>query len=146
MKRTATGKIAGGVALTAVAMASVVGFATAAEEKKSSYSPVVIKEEFAAVMARLKGEKPAVMGRQQALLETRYDLSNKPAQGVNMSGGKPVQQGVRAKLPRGVSWDMLAKTPPEAIREKGVFPAAFLPLPHPKHPEGGLVFPEFHIK
>lgn len=146
MKRTATGKIAARVALTAVAMASVVGFASAAEEKKSSYSPVVIKEAFAAVMARLKGEKPAAMRRQQALLETRYDLSNKPAQGVSMSGGKPVQQGVRAKLPRGVSWDMLAQTPPEEIREKGLFPAAFLPLPHPKHAEGGMVFPEFHIK
>ena len=35
---------------------------------------------------------------------------------------------------------------PEAIREKGLFPAAFLPLPHPKHAEGGMVFPEFHIK
>ena len=105
MKRTATGKVAGGVALTAVAMASVVGLATAAEEKKSSYSPVVIKEEFAATMARLKGEKPAAMRRQKDLLETRYDLSNRPAQGVSMSGGKPVQQGVRARLPKGASWD-----------------------------------------
>jgi cytochrome c peroxidase len=146
MKRTATGKIAGGVALTAVAMASVVGFATAAEEKKSSYSPVVIKEEFAAVMARLKGEKSPAMRRQKDLLETRYDLSNRPAQGVNMSGGKPVQQGVRAKLPKGASWDGLAQMTPEEIREKGLFPAAFLPLPHPKHAEGGMVFPEFHIK
>jgi cytochrome c peroxidase len=146
MKRTATGKIAGSVALTAVAMASVVGFATAAEEKKSSYSPVVIKEEFAAVMARLKGEKPAAMGRQKALLETRYDLTNRPAQGVSMSGGKPVQQGIRARLPKGANWDGLAQMSPEEIREKGLFPAAFLPLPHPKHAEGGMVFPEFHIK
>ncbi|MBW8371904.1 MAG: cytochrome B6 [Thiobacillus sp.] len=146
MKRTATGKIAGGVALTAVAMASVAGLATAAEEKKSSYSPVVIKEEFASTMARLKGEKPTAMGRQKALLETRYDLSNKPAQGVSMSGGKPVQQGVRARLPKGASWDGLAQMSPEEIREKGLFPAAFLPLPHPKHTEGGMVFPEFHIK
>ncbi len=146
MKRTAPGKIAGSVALTAVAMASVVGFATAAEEKKSSYSPVVIKEEFASTMARLKGEKPAAMRRQKDLLETRYDLSNRPAQGVTMSGGKPVQQGVRAKLPKGASWDGLAQMTPEEIREKGHFPAAFMPLPHPKHAEGGMVFPEFHIK
>ena len=31
------------------------------------------------------------------------------------------------------------------IREKNLFPAGFLPLPHPNHPEGGLVFPKFHI-
>ncbi|MCL5059381.1 MAG: cytochrome B6 [Candidatus Thermoplasmatota archaeon] len=127
-------------------MASVVTFATAAEEKKSSYAPVDINEDFASIMARLKGEKPAAMQRQRALLEARYDLSNRPAQGIRMSGGKPVQQGVRAKLPKGVTWDMLAQTPPEEIREKGFFPAAFLPLPHPKHAEGGMVFPEFHIK
>jgi cytochrome c peroxidase len=29
--------------------------------------------------------------------------------------------------------------------EKGQFPQAFLPLPHPNHPEGGMVFPKFHI-
>lgn len=146
MKHKTSGKIAGGLVLAAAAMASVVTFATAAEEKKSSYAPVDINEDFASIMARLKGEKPAAMQRQRALLEARYDLSNRPAQGIRMSGGKPVQQGVRAKLPKGVTWDMLAQTPPEEIREKGFFPAAFLPLPHPKHAEGGMVFPEFHIK
>ncbi|MCH7526981.1 MAG: hypothetical protein IID39_06060 [Planctomycetes bacterium] len=34
---------------------------------------------------------------------------------------------------------------PEQIREKGVFPKGFLPLPHPNHPEGGMVFPKHHI-
>jgi cytochrome c peroxidase len=34
---------------------------------------------------------------------------------------------------------------PEEVREKGVFPAGFFPLPHPNHPEGGMVFPTFHI-
>ena len=34
---------------------------------------------------------------------------------------------------------------PEEIREKGLFPAGFLPLPHPNHPEGGMLFPKFHI-
>ena len=28
---------------------------------------------------------------------------------------------------------------------KGVFPAGFMPLPHPNHPEGGMLFPKFHI-
>ncbi len=34
---------------------------------------------------------------------------------------------------------------PEEIREKDAFPAGFLPLPHPNHPEGGMLFPKFHI-
>jgi cytochrome c peroxidase len=31
------------------------------------------------------------------------------------------------------------------IRAKGLFPAGFMPLPHPNHPEGGMLFPKFHI-
>jgi cytochrome c peroxidase len=33
----------------------------------------------------------------------------------------------------------------EEIREKDLWPQGFLPLPHPNHPEGGMVFPKFHI-
>jgi cytochrome c peroxidase len=35
---------------------------------------------------------------------------------------------------------------PEEIREKDSFPAGFFPLPHPNHPEGGMLFPKFHIE
>ena len=62
-----------------------------------------------------------------------------------MSRGKAVQEGVRVKLPRGVTWESLAAMSPEAIRDRGLFPAGFMPLPHPNHPEGGMVFPKFHI-
>jgi cytochrome c peroxidase len=79
------------------------------------------------------------------LLAMRYDLSNRPAQGVTMSRGKAIQEGVRAKLPQGVTWAQLAAMSPEEVREKNLFPAGFLPLPHPNHPEGGMVFPKFHI-
>src|SRR5260370_1359697 len=34
---------------------------------------------------------------------------------------------------------------PEQIREQDVFPKGFYPLPHPKHQEGGFVFPRFLI-
>jgi cytochrome c peroxidase len=34
---------------------------------------------------------------------------------------------------------------PADIRENSLWPAGFLPLPHPNHPEGGMVFPKFHI-
>ena len=33
----------------------------------------------------------------------------------------------------------------EQIREKNVFPKGFYPLPHPNHPEGGMLFPKFEI-
>src|SRR5437660_2253742 len=32
------------------------------------------------------------------------------------------------------------------IRDKGIFPKGFLPLPHPKHEVGGMVFPQQEIK
>src|SRR4030095_2707146 len=35
--------------------------------------------------------------------------------------------------------------PPGEIQGKDRFPEAFLPLPHPNHPEGGMLFPKFHI-
>ena len=96
-------------------------------------------------MKKMSAAKPEVMKRQMSLLEQRYDLSNKPASGVTMSKGKPVQGGVRVKLPSGVTWDQLAGMTPDEIRTKKVFPAGLLPLPHPNHQEGGMVFPKFHI-
>jgi len=125
---------------------SISTFAQSPLKGESSYSPVVIKESFEAIMARMKAAKPAVMKRQMDLLNERYDLSNRPASGVTMSRGKPVQEGVRAKLPAGMIWENLAGMSPEEIREKDFFPAGFFPLPHPNHPEGGMLFPKFHIE
>jgi cytochrome c peroxidase len=79
------------------------------------------------------------------LLQERYDLSNRPAKGVTMSRGKPVQEGVRVKLPEKMTWEKLAAMSPDEIRERGLFPKGFLPLPHPNHPEGGMLFPKFLI-
>jgi len=62
-----------------------------------------------------------------------------------MSRGKPIQQGPRTKLPSALTWEALAKMTPAEIREKGVWPPGFLPLPHPNHSEGGMVFPKFLI-
>ena len=115
-------------------------------EKMTSYSPVVIKESFDAVMSRMSSAKAAVMKRQMDLLNERYDLSDRPAKGVTMPTGKPVQEGVRAKLPQGVTWEKLGEMTPGEIKEKGFFPKGFMPLPHPNHPEGGMVFPKFHIE
>jgi cytochrome c peroxidase len=120
-------------------------FAQQAERGQSSYMPVDIKESFASLMARLSGEKAGVEQEHNAVLNDRYDLSDRPAQGVTMDRSKPVQEGVRVKLPSGVTWDSLAAMSPDQIRDQNLFPKGFYPLPHPKHQEGGFVFPHFVI-
>jgi len=134
------------IAVLLLVIMSISTFAQSPSKKESSYSPVVIKESFEAIIARMKAAKPEVMKRHMNLLSERYDLSNRPASGVTMSRGKPIQEGVRVKLPRGITWQTLASMNPEEIREKNLFPAGFFPLPHPNHPEGGMVFPKFHIE
>ncbi len=111
----------------------------------TSYAPVSVTEPFATTMARMKAAKAEIEKKHKSLLEERYDLSNKPAKGVTMSRGRPVQEGVRAKLPAGVTWERLATMPAAEIREKNLFPKGFYPLPHPNHPEGGMLFPKFEI-
>jgi len=112
----------------------------------SSYAPVVDEVAFDEVYAKLSRDKPAVMRAQLALLQERYDLSDRPVPGLTMSRGKPIQGGVRVKLPPGVTWQELAAMPPETIKQRGLWPKGFLPLPHPKHSEGGMVFPAMHIE
>jgi cytochrome c peroxidase len=111
----------------------------------SSYAPVDIHEAFATTMARMSAAKDDINKRQKTLLEERYDLSDHPAPGVTMSRSKPLQQGVRVKLAQGITWDELAKLTPDQIKARDIFPAGFLPLPHPNHPEGGMLFPKAEI-
>jgi cytochrome c peroxidase len=137
----------GRIAAAAGVAAALFGTAQAGEmaSHPTSYAPVAIHEAFASIMARMRAEKPQVMQRQMDLLEQRYDLGDHPAKGVTKSGGAPVQEGVRVKLPKGMTWQKLAAMTPEAIRAKDLLPAGFLPLPHPNHGEGGMVFPRFLI-
>jgi cytochrome c peroxidase len=130
-----------GLSLTVV----LVVLTTFTYAKPTSYAPVAITEEFDSIMARMKAAKPEVMKRQMNLLKQRYDLSDNPAEGISMSRGKPVQEGVRVKLADGMTWQELAGMTPDEIRRRGLFPKGFLPLPHPNHNEGGMVFPQFVI-
>ncbi len=63
-----------------------------------------------------------------------------------MTRGKPIQVGPAARLPEGETWEKLAEMTPDEIKEKGLFPKGFLPLPHPKHDVGGMLFPQMEIK
>ena len=116
----------------------------AAEPSKSSYASVN-EADFRIVIARMSAARTDLMKRQAELLGLRYDLADRAASGATMTRGKPVQEGVRVRLPSGLTWDALAAMAPAEIREKGLYPAGFMPLPHPNHPEGGMVFPSFMI-
>jgi cytochrome c peroxidase len=117
---------------------------------KTSYdqiAPVLIGQEtFAGMMAKDKAGKAAVMARQMALLEERYNLARRVDDKVTMTRGKPIPLGPTAKLPAGLTWEQLAKLSPDEVRTKGVFPKGYLPLPHPNHPVGGMVFPQHEVK
>ena len=105
-----------------------------------------MQESLGKTVAKMEAAKPEIQQRQAALLHDRYDLGDKPAKGVTMFRGKPVQEGVRVKLPSDVqSWQDLANMTPEEIRQKGLWPKGFLPLPHPNHAEGGMLFPKQQI-
>src|SRR5579859_4272093 len=50
----------------------------------TSYQPIAIDQPFAARMAQDVAAKAAIEREHQALLEERYDLGDRPAQGVTM--------------------------------------------------------------
>lgn len=117
----------------------------AAPRGKTSYAPVAGTEPFASVVKRMRAAKAGLIQRHRTLLQERYDLADRAADGISMSSGKAVQAGVRARLPEGATWDGLAALSPEQIRAKNLWPAGFYPLPHPNHDEGGMLFPKFLI-
>ncbi|WP_347264105.1 cytochrome B6 [Nitrobacter sp.] len=133
---------------TVIAAALASAFAATSDPlpPDSTYRPLPTQP-FSKVKENDEAQKPAVMERQRALLEQRYDLANRPVAGVMMSGGrKAVQQGVRVRLPEGVTWDSLAGKEPNEIREKNLLPKGFIPLPHVKQATGGQVFPDDQIR
>jgi cytochrome c peroxidase len=145
MYRPSNRKLWTAVTLAAVTVALGSAYAQQGPRGKSSYLPVEITEPFSAILSRLSAQKPAVEREHMAVVNERYDLTNRPAAGVTMDRAKPVQEGVRVKLVSGTTWDGLAGMTPEQIRDRNLFPPGFLPLPHPKHQEGGFVFPRFLI-
>jgi cytochrome c peroxidase len=108
-------------------------------------STALAQEDFAALVKRTQAEKPKFAERHQRLLAERYDLTDRPAKGVTMSKGKPVQEGLRVRLPQGVTWQKLAEMTPGEIKRQNLWPAGFYPLPHPHHEAGGMVFPKVQI-
>lgn len=159
MYRPATSSRSFAVVTAAAATALVLGGLSATRSQPSadskasppsSYdqvSPVLLgKETFGAVMKRDAAEKGAVTARQRKLLDERYDLTPRPHPTCAMARGKPVPVGPTARLAETMTWEALAALSPAEVRDKGLFPKGFLPLPHPKHEVGGMVFPQMEIK
>jgi cytochrome c peroxidase len=146
-----------------LALTAVAGFTTAAaailfvsgmtpvnaqtEEKipQNTYMPVKVDYTFEDMREKDVAARETVLEKQQELLNRRYDLSDNPSDVMMSANRKAVQQGVRVKLPEGVTWDELNAMPPEAIKEADLFPMGFRPLPHVKHTTGGQVFPQDQI-
>jgi cytochrome c peroxidase len=134
------------VVLLLVLAVALFASAQVRERGETSYAPIVITEDFDTIRQRLVNMKSEVEQRQQRLLEERYELGDRPHPEVTMSRGKAVQTGVRVRLPQGVgSFQDLANMPASEIRERDLFPRGFMPLSHPNHAEGGMVFPQQHI-
>jgi len=125
-----------------LAVLSSLPFAQA--QQPNVFAAVDDRESFDQTRSRMEGNKDAVLRRHGQLLEQRYDLADR-AGSVTMSGGKPLQTGVRVRLPQGITWAELAELTPAQIRDRNILPLGFLPLPHPNHAEGGMLFPQSHI-
>jgi cytochrome c peroxidase len=139
------GKWSAAAGALAVAALAVAGWVKGQDAKPRAADAGDNKNDFAAVMKRMTAGKDDIKKKHDDLLQQRYDLADKPAKGVTMSRSKAVQGGVRVKLPQGTTWEQLASLSPEEVKDKGLWPKGFLPLPHPNHPEGGMLFPKFHI-
>ncbi len=147
MKKNAT---IGAIATVAVAAITLSALAQDAENapparRDTSYAPVKLTETFDATRNRMAAAKDGLVKSHLDLLERRYDLVDRGREGAEMSRGKAVQDGVRVRLPDGVTWESLGALKPAAIRAAKAWPRGFLPLPHPNHDEGGMLFPAYHI-
>lgn len=142
MKRTRTKQRWKAVVLFAATVAA----AAAGAAVPNSYAPVDDRESFDTVRARMEKARPGVESKFKALLAERYDLADRPVSGAVSSGrGKPIQGGVRVKLPKGTNWQDLATMSPDEIKAKNLWPAGFYPLPHEHQNEGGMLFPQQQI-
>src|SRR6185369_7408248 len=108
---------------------------------KSSYASIDDVGNFIDFYTRLSEQKPAVMSRWKAYLDTRYLFTGKTDSTVTMTRGKPLPVGPVVKLPEKIaSWEELGNLTPEEILKRDVFPEGFRPLSHPLQSTGHMLF------
>src|SRR5260370_18488890 len=110
-----TRKLLAGAAAAAVIIALGSAYAQQGPRGTTSYIFPVDMEPFPALFARLSAQKPDVTREHMAILNERYDLSNRPATGATIDRTKPVQEGVRVNLPAGKTLETLSNTTPGQI-------------------------------
>jgi cytochrome c peroxidase len=101
-------------------------------------------EPLAAVLERERQQRPRVAAEQRQLLESRYDLTARFVPGIAMARGKQVPMGPTARLKPGATFETLATMAAGEIKQRDLFP--YLPLPHPLHSTGGMIFPQVVTK
>ena len=101
--------------------------------------------DFEALLKKGQMIRPIAAMRQQELLAARYDLADRPSR----PGDDPRQAGPGGRAGQAARRRHLEATsprsPPRRSRPATCSPPGFLPLPHPNHTEGGMVFPKSHI-
>ena len=102
------------IAVTSMMILALAGGLLGVPAAGKDEPPATASAEFLATMNR-KAAQPHIMKAAKELLEQRYDLSGRTDPTVRMSGGKPVPVGPTARLPKGMSWDDLAKLSPDEI-------------------------------
>jgi hypothetical protein len=112
----------------------------------SSYASIDDVGDFSDFFKRLSDQKPAVMARWKAYLDTRYEFSGKTDSVVTMARGKHIPVGPVVKLPDGIkSWEELANLTPAELFKRDLFPEGFRPLAHPLQSTGHMLFPQIWL-
>jgi cytochrome c peroxidase len=107
----------------------------------SSFNIPLALEPFTTILERESANRSKIGEAHRKLLAARYDLTPRSRPGVVMTRGKPQPIGPVARLRGGIaSFEELAALPADEIKSRDLFP--YLPLPHPLHSTGGMVFPQ----
>lgn len=132
------GPVLAGICTLILGSAGATAFSAPPEKISSSYGPINQTASFDQIKAERMAVKAERAQAHMALLNTRYDLAQKPASKELMSGGKAIPVGPTAILQEG-TWAQFDRLTPDQIKAKGLFP--YKPLPFADHAEGGMLFP-----
>jgi len=128
--------------ISGVDCSNISTFAQAPLKGKSSYSPVVVKR----VLSDHGSDESCKTGvmKHRWIFSVNAMTGQSPASGVRCLVGN-LNMRVRVKLPQGITWERLAAMSPEEIHDKNLC-CRFLPPASSQPPEGGMLFPKFHIE
>ncbi len=125
------------MAIAALLMGSISAFAQAPPSKgESSYSPVVIKESFEAIMARMKAAKPEMMKRQMDLLSDTVRPEQPAGPGGHHVPGKSDSGRRSGQTPHGSDVGAIGGDESRGDSGKKSFPRRVF-APSPPQPSGG---------